>query len=68
MTHPISTHTARHGAKTMFGRLLATVACIVVCVCATAQNNIYGINDKLYHIYIQAYKDRANEKGLKLSQ
>lgn len=52
----------------MFGRLLATVACIVVCVCATAQNNIYGINDKLYHIYIQAYKDRANEKGLKLSQ
>lgn len=45
--------------------LLAAVAA-VSCMCG-AQNNQYKINDELFDIYVDAYRDRTTLKGLQLS-
>lgn len=46
---------------------IAVVACFVVSTSGVAQNNPYKISDSLYPLYLDAYKYRYTEKGLKLA-
>ena len=48
-------------------RLLAVASWLLVCLCASGQNNPYKISDSLYPIYVEAFHSRVSQKGLTLA-
>ncbi len=50
-------------ARHMLRRLFTVAVCMLVCLCASGQNNPYKINDSLYPIYAEAFRSRMSSKG-----
>ncbi len=59
-------HTYQH--RQPYRLLFTAFVWLVVSVCCVAQKNIYGINDRLYVMYTEAYTLRAKPEGLRLAQ
>lgn len=59
--------TLAHTISTPLRLLLTAAAWIVMSMCATAQNNPYKINDRLYPLYQRAYQQRVRKEGIALA-